>query len=72
MRVFDIHVHIYPEKVALKASQSIGLFYEGIYMHGNGTLEDCLSMMDAAGVRYIQLRTGVKSITLDFIPEEEK
>ena len=50
MRVFDIHVHIYPEKVALKASQSIGLFYEGIYMHGNGTLEDCLSMMDAAGV----------------------
>ena len=29
-------------------------------------------MMDAAGVRYTQLRTGVKAITLDFIPEEEK
>ena len=29
-------------------------------------------MLDAAGVKYTQLRTGVKSITLDFIPEEEK
>ena len=29
-------------------------------------------MLDSAGVRYQQLRTGVKSITLDFIPEEEK
>ena len=29
-------------------------------------------MMDAAGVRYIRLRTSVDSITLDFVPEEEK
>ena len=29
-------------------------------------------MMDAAGVKYIQLRTKVDSITLDFIPEEER
>ena len=29
-------------------------------------------MLDAAGVKYTQLRTNVKSITLDFIPEEEK
>ena len=29
-------------------------------------------MMDSAGVRYIQMRTGIKSITLDFTPEEEK
>ena len=29
-------------------------------------------MMDAAGVKYTQLRPTVKSITLDFIPEEEK
>ncbi|MBQ3575767.1 MAG: amidohydrolase family protein [Clostridia bacterium] len=50
MKVFDIHVHIYPEKVALKASESIGRFYDGIRMHGNGRLEDYLRMMDAAGV----------------------
>ena len=29
-------------------------------------------MMDAAGVKYTQLRTNVKTITLDFTPEEEK
>lgn len=50
MKVFDIHVHIYPDKIAEKASESIGVFYEGIRMHGNGTLKDCLKMMDEAGV----------------------
>jgi hypothetical protein len=29
-------------------------------------------MLDAAGVRYTQLHTDLKSITLDFVPEEEK
>jgi hypothetical protein len=29
-------------------------------------------MLDAAGVKYTQLRTELKSITLDFVPEEEK
>ena len=29
-------------------------------------------MLDAAGVKYTQLRPAVKSITLDFTPEEEK
>ena len=29
-------------------------------------------MMDAAGVKYTQLRTDVKTITLDFTPEEER
>ena len=29
-------------------------------------------MFNAAGVKYTQLRTNVKTITLDFTPEEEK
>ena len=29
-------------------------------------------MMDAAGVKYTQLKLGVESITLDFVPEEDK
>ena len=29
-------------------------------------------MMDSAGVKYIRLRPTIPSITLDFIPEEEK
>lgn len=50
MKVFDIHVHIYPDKIALKAAESIGIFYDGIRMHGNGTLTDCLRQMDEGGV----------------------
>lgn len=50
MRVFDIHVHIYPDKIAQKASASIGAFYDGIRMHGDGTLADCLRQMDEGGV----------------------
>lgn len=29
-------------------------------------------MMDAAGITYRQLKTGLRAITLDFIPEEDK
>jgi dCMP deaminase len=29
-------------------------------------------MMDAAGVKYTQLKPSMDSITLDFIPEENK
>ena len=29
-------------------------------------------MMESAGVKFTQLRTNLKSITLDFIPEEER
>ncbi len=50
MRIFDVHVHIYPDKIAQKASNSIGIFYDGIRMHGDGTLSDCLRQMDEGGV----------------------
>lgn len=50
MKVFDVHVHIYPDKIAEKASESIGVFYDGIRMHGDGTLKDCLRQMDEAGI----------------------
>lgn len=50
MKIFDIHVHIYPDKIAEKASQSIGIFYDGFPIRGNGSLADCISRMDDAGV----------------------
>ena len=50
MKIFDVHIHIYPEKIALKASRSIGDFYGGTDIHGTGTLEDCITRMDAAGI----------------------
>ena len=49
MKIFDVHVHIYPDKIALKASRSVGEFYDGMDMHGDGTLADCLHRQDAAG-----------------------
>lgn len=50
MNIFDVHVHIYPDKIAEKASESIGVFYGGIRMHGSGTLQDCLRQMDEAEI----------------------
>ena len=50
MRIFDIHVHIYPDKIALKASKSIGIFYDGFPIQGNGSLADCIRMMDEGGI----------------------
>ena len=37
-KIIDFHAHVFPEKVALKASAAIGDFY-GIHMGENGTLE---------------------------------
>lgn len=50
LKIFDVHVHIFPHKIAEKAAGSIGDFYDGLPMHANGMLETALSMMDNAGV----------------------
>ena len=50
MKIFDIHVHIYPEKIAEKASKSIGDFYDGFEIHGNGTLDKYCNFTDAAAL----------------------
>lgn len=50
MRIFDIHVHIYPDKIAQKASRSIGDFYDGMTIQGNGTLGDYLQRIDGTGI----------------------
>lgn len=50
MKIFDVHVHIFPHKIAAKAASSIGKFYDDFPMEGSGTLETALEMMDEAGV----------------------
>ena len=50
MRIFDIHVHIYPDKIATKASGSISSFYDGMKTSGDGSLSDCLRQMDEGGI----------------------
>ena len=48
-QIIDIHAHVYPEKIAIKAAQSIGRFYE-IDMALDGTLNTYLSVSDKAGI----------------------
>lgn len=47
--IIDSHVHIYPDKIASKAAQTIGEFYN-VSMHYDGTVEHLLQVGDAAGV----------------------
>lgn len=47
--IIDSHVHIYPDKIAHKASKGIGDFY-GLDMSLDGTVGTLLKVGDAAGV----------------------
>ena len=47
--IIDIHAHIFPEKIAEKAAESIGEFYH-YDMHGDGRVETLLRYGDEAGV----------------------
>lgn len=49
MYIFDSHVHIYPEKIADKASDTIGKFYD-IPMTFNGSIPMLLEECEKAGV----------------------
>ncbi|MDR0947549.1 MAG: amidohydrolase family protein [Ruminococcus sp.] len=47
--IFDSHVHIFPDKIAEKASMGIGNFYS-IPMNYDGTIKTLLEIEEAAGV----------------------
>lgn len=47
--IIDAHAHIFPEKIAAKAAQGIGDFYD-IHMDSDGTLDTLLKLSDEAGV----------------------
>jgi len=49
MTIIDVHAHIYPDAIAQRAADSIGLFYE-IPMHLNGTVHELLSRGTSAGI----------------------
>ncbi len=49
MKIIDFHTHIYPEKIAEKAVESVGEFY-GIGMDGKGTAKDLLKEGKESGV----------------------
>ncbi|MDR2106866.1 MAG: amidohydrolase [Coriobacteriales bacterium] len=76
MRIIDAHCHIYPDKIAPKAVESVGEFYR-IEMQGTGSTDDLLACQQQAGiaasiVHSVALRaTNVQSIN-DFIAEQAR
>lgn len=50
MIITDTHVHVYPEKIAAKASAGIGAFYGGMPMRFDGSVPVLNSVRKAAGV----------------------
>jgi predicted TIM-barrel fold metal-dependent hydrolase len=74
MKIVDVHCHIYPDKIATKAAESVGHFYH-IKMKGKGSTSDLLACQERAGittsvVHSVALRAeNVQSIN-DFIAEQ--
>ena len=50
--IIDIHAHIFPEKIAEKAVDSIGRYY-GVKMRRGGTVEDLLESGRRINGRYV-------------------
>ena len=50
MKIFDVHVHIFPDGIAEKAVTAIGAFYENFNMECDGRLETAIRAADAAGI----------------------
>ena len=46
----DLHVHIYPQKIAQHAADAIGAFYGGAPMRYDGTVETLLPALDEARI----------------------
>ena len=49
MDIIDFHVHIYPDKIADHAVESVGDFYN-LKMNGNGTVKTALKCSKSIGV----------------------
>ena len=75
LRGSRIYVALFPCNECAKAIIQSGV-REVIYLSDKyaDTMMNLASkrMLDAAGVKYSRLQTGVDSITLDFVPEENK
>ena len=64
MPIYDFHAHIYPEKIAQKAVEGVGNFYN-IKMNENGTVPRLLELGDEAGIdRFIvhSVATGARQV----------
>lgn len=75
MPVVDVHVHIYPEKIAERASQSIGKFYNIKMEEQDGSVARLLEEIEGSDitrcvVHSVAVRPGTVSSINDFISSE--
>lgn len=76
MKIIDVHCHIFPERIAAKAVESVGKFYN-IRMTGLGLVSDLLDLQEKAGifasvVHSVALKvSNVQSIN-DFVAEQTR
>ena len=74
MAVIDIHAHVYPDKIAERASQSVGEFYH-VGMYEGGSVEALLSANTTSPITHFVVHSvatkpgNVESIN-DFIAEQ--
>lgn len=67
-KIIDTHAHIYPQKIAQKAVDSIGSFYDIHMSGGNGTSEGLLASGGKIGVeRYVVHSTATKPSQVESI-----
>ncbi len=76
MYIFDAHVHIFPEKIAAKASVNIGKFYD-LEMRFDGSVKSLLELVEKYGINKCLVQsvaTTPKQTTHinDFIAESVK
>lgn len=65
--IIDFHAHIYPEKIAVKATKSIGDFYNAPMAY-NGSPEELIASGDKIGVtKYIVHSTATKPMQVESI-----
>lgn len=50
--VIDAHCHIYPDKLALRATQNTEAFYDGLHAFADGTVSMLLSSGEKAGISH--------------------
>jgi len=72
MAIVDIHAHIYPDKVAKKASESVGEFYHVVMEEEDGSVGRLTSIMDASPITHalvhsVAVRPGTVTSINDFI-----
>ena len=72
MRVADVHVHIYPDKIAGKAAQSIGDFYNVVMAENDGSVSRLMERIEDTEiercvVHSVAVRAGTVRSINDFI-----